>query len=353
MMNTPITIPIVATTVALATIAAGILSVRARATNALIVEPQAMSEPTQPAPLQLEGKIPLGHVSGRIDHMAIDLKRQRLFIAELGNNSVGVVDLFKRTIIQNIAGLREPQGVAYVPSTDVLYVANAGDGSIRFFRGSDYSPVGRIDLGEDADNIRVDATANRVLVGYGSGALAIIDPASQRKIGDVPLKAHPESFQLDTRTSHVFVNLPDAHSIAIIDRTARHQIASWPTSGLGANFPMALHEAHRHVLVAFRRPSRLGVYSMRDGSLIATTHICGDADDIFVDEKRQRAYVSCGHGFIDVLDTQNPAYPRVAHIPTASGAPTSLFIPALDLLVLAVRARAERQAAIWVFRPTP
>jgi YVTN family beta-propeller protein len=318
----------------------------------LLAGMEAMSQPTGPAPLRLEAKIPLGKVRGRIDHMAIDLERRHLFVAELGNNSVGVVDLAKRTVAHTITGLREPQGLAYLPAADILYVANAGDGSVRLFRGGDYSTIGRINLGEDADNIRVDAAANRVFVGYGSGALAVIDPTSQRKISDVPLKAHPESFQLDGSTSHVFVNLPDVHSIAVVDRTALHHIASWPTSGLAANFPMALHESRRHVLVAFRHPAKLGVFSMSDGSLVATTPVCGDADDIFVDEKRQRAYISCGEGFIDVVDTQNSAYPRTAHIPTVSGARTSLFVPALDLLLLAVRAHAGQQPAIWVFRPT-
>src|ERR1700761_8082410 len=69
-------------------------------------------------PLQLEAKIPLGDVRGRIDHMAVDLKRQRLFIAELGNDSVGVVDLANHALIRTIPGLSEPQGVGYEPSTD-------------------------------------------------------------------------------------------------------------------------------------------------------------------------------------------------------------------------------------------
>jgi YVTN family beta-propeller protein len=110
----------------------------------------------------LEVKIPLGKVRGRIDHMAIDLARQRLFVAELGNNSVGIVDLVTRKVIHTISGLRAPQGVGYLPEADILYVANADDGSVRLFRGSDYAAIGRINLGEDADNVRVDAAANRV-----------------------------------------------------------------------------------------------------------------------------------------------------------------------------------------------
>src|ERR1700686_871668 len=121
------------------------------------------------APLLLEGKIPLGAVRGRIDHMAIDLDRRRLFVAELGNDSVGVVDLDARKVVHRLGGLREPQGVAYLPSGDTLFVANGGDGSLRLFQGPDYAANGRIDLGDDADNVRLDQAANRVIVGYGSG----------------------------------------------------------------------------------------------------------------------------------------------------------------------------------------
>src|SRR5712691_11339942 len=158
---------------------------------------QASAQSTDPGPLQLETKILLGDVRGRIDHMAVDLKRQRLFVAELGNDSVGIVDLPNRKLISRIPGLKEPQGVGYEPSADMLYVANAGDGSVRLFEGGDYKSSGQIELGSDADNIRVDAAAGRVFVCYGSGALAIIDPSTRRKVADVALKAHPEGFQID------------------------------------------------------------------------------------------------------------------------------------------------------------
>src|SRR5215468_1241875 len=89
-------------------------------------------------PLQLEAKIPLGEVAGRIDHLAIDLSRQRLFVAELGNDSVAVVDLKAGKVKHVITGLKEPQGIGYVPSSDTVFVANAGDGTVRLFRGEDY-----------------------------------------------------------------------------------------------------------------------------------------------------------------------------------------------------------------------
>ena len=98
-------------------------------------------------PLALEAKIALGNVAGRIDHLAIDMPRQRLFVAELGNNSVGIVDLKERKLIRTLSGLKQPQGVGYHQPTDTLYVANAGDGSVRMFSGPNYSAAGQIDLG--------------------------------------------------------------------------------------------------------------------------------------------------------------------------------------------------------------
>src|SRR5229473_1695827 len=154
---------------------------------------QASAQSADTGPLQFETKIPLGDVRGRIDHMAVDLKRQRLFIAELGNDSVGIVDLASQKLLRTIPGMKEPQGVGYVPSTDTLYVANAGDGSVRLFEGSDFAARERIELGSDADNIRVDAAASRVFIGYGDGALAVIDPATRSKVGDVPVKGASRS----------------------------------------------------------------------------------------------------------------------------------------------------------------
>jgi len=189
-----------------------------------------LAQTTTSAPLMLDAKIPLGQVSGRIDHLAIDAKRQRLFVAELGNNSLGVVDLAAGKVLRRITGLSEPQGVAYVPFTDSILVANAGDGSVRVLRGEDLTRISRLELGNDADNVRVDAAHKRVLVGYGKGALAVIDPGSLSKTADIRLKAHPEGFQIDETGTEVFVNVPGAREIVVAD-LATGSTRSLPTQG--------------------------------------------------------------------------------------------------------------------------
>jgi YVTN family beta-propeller protein len=307
---------------------------------------------TDQLPLQLEARILLGNVRGRIDHMAVDLKRQRLFVAELGNDSVGVVDLATHTLVQTITGLNEPQGVGYEPSTDTLYVANARDGSVKLFEGVAYKAAGQIELGGDADNVRIDVKAGRVVVGYGSGGLAMVDPSTRSKVQNVLLKAHPESFQIDTDTGRIFVNLPDAHAVAVVDGKSGSTLAAWPMNK-GGNFAMAADRDRSRLLVAFRSPPELAAFSMADGKSIAKAETCGDVDDLFVDAKRERVYVSCGSGFVDVFETMGASYRHMARIPTSAGARTSLFVPEMDRLLVAVRAGPDGPAAIWMFKPMP
>jgi YVTN family beta-propeller protein len=311
------------------------------------------AQPAGPQPFSLETKIPLGDVRGRIDHMAIDPVRNRLFVAELGNDSVGVIDLAAGKVIYRIAQLKEPQGVAYEPSADALYVANAGDGSVRLFRGGDFREDGRIELGDDADNIRIDPDAKRVLVGYGNGVIAAIDAVQRRKIAEFAVPAHPEGFQFDRSSNRIFVNVPKVGAIIVLNGQTGEQIAAWPLKGIGGNFPMALDETAQRVLVAFRAPAKLGVFSTTDGQNVGNFELCGDADDVFVDAKRRRAYVSCGQGFFDVFGIHDATYRRLARVPTVPGARTAFFEPSTDRLFLAVRATSAEPAAVWVFRAGP
>jgi len=304
-------------------------------------------------PLVLEQTIALAHARGRIDHMAVDLRRHRLFVAELGNNSVDTVDLGSGALLHRLESLKSPEGVAYVPGVDVIAVANAGDGSVRFFGGGDFAPLGSLNLGDDADNIRVDPGNGHIVVGYGAGGLAIIDPATRRRLRDIQLPGHPESFQIDPGSNRAYVNIPDAGQIAVVDLAAGRQIASWTVSGLAQNFPMALGDSGAMIAIVFRSPPRLVFLESRTGAVTGSYSTCADADDVFVDARQQRVYVSCGAGAVDVFSRDAAGSRHIARIQTSSGARTSLFVPELDELCVAERASPLGDAAIAVFRPRP
>jgi DNA-binding beta-propeller fold protein YncE len=305
-------------------------------------------------PLVLETTIPLPNVSGRIDHLAVDLVRKRLLVAEVGNNTLDAIDLATQKPVHRIAGLDEPQGVVYLPGPDLIAIGNGGDGAVRFYNGADFSPRGVVSLGDDADNVRVDPRNGHVIVGYGSGGLAVIDPLKPAKIADIPLTGHPESFRLSLSTGRIFVNVARAGRITSVDLESGKPVANWTPRGLTANFPMSLDESGHAVIVVFRSPAKLALFDMTSGAMIISANTCGDSDDVFFDEKRQRIYVICGAGFIDVFQREPAQLTRLMRLATTSGARTSLFVPELDRLFLAVRAGLiGSNASIQVYRPNP
>lgn len=295
----------------------------------------AVAQDAPKSPLALEASIPLPDAGGRIDHMAYDSARERVFVAELGNGSVDVVDLHARKVVHRFTNLDEPQGAAFAAQADVVAIASGGDGAVRLYAGSDYALRATIRLGDDADNARADPRNDHIVVGYGEGALAIIDPRTSTKIGDIALPAHPEAFQLVG--NRAFVNIPDAREIDVVDLDGGKIVARWPTAPLESNFPMALDDRGR-VAVAFRSPATLGLFDPADGRRIASIGTCGDADDVYFDAKRQRFYVSCGEGAIDIVAVSATGLREVGRQPTSWGARTSLFLPELNRLLVAERA---------------
>ena len=301
----------------------------------------------QEAPLELVQTIPMPKVDGRIDHLAHDARTGRLSVAALGNNTVEVIDLAQGKVIHQIDGLHEPQGILALDGR--IVVASGGDGSCRFYDGSTFKLDKSVDCKDDADNVRYDAEAKRVYVGAGNGALAVIDPEKGARIAEIPLDAHPESFQLESKGRRIFVNVPKAGNIAVVDREARAVMAKWKVSA-GGNFPMALDEPGGRLFVGCRQPAKLLSLDTRTGRELAAVECSGDTDDIFFDASSKRVYVSCGEGFLDVFDASDAAPKRIAKVATAAGARTCLFVADLGKIFLAVPRRGNQQAEIRVFK---
>jgi DNA-binding beta-propeller fold protein YncE len=301
-------------------------------------------------PLRLVQTIPLTKVEGRIDHMGVDVKGQRLFVAALGNNTLEVVDLAQGKQIRSVAGLREPQGVAYVPEFDQVVVANGEDGTVRTFDAKSFATVSTVMFGDDADNVRYDSAGGRLVVGYGAGALGFIDAKTHGVVGTVKLAAHPESFQLEKSRPRIYVNVPTANQIAVVDSRKQSVMTTWPVGDYRSNFPMALDEAHHRLFVGARNPAKLVVFDTESGKRVTALDISGDTDDLFFDQESKRIYVSAGAGNIDAINQIDADhYEHTGKIATASGARTSLYVPDLHRLYLAVPHRGAQETSIRVY----
>ena len=326
-------------------------------------------------------------VEGRLDHLAMDMRSHRLFVAALENHSVEVIDLATRRRVHQITGISEPQGLVFIPEKNRLLVCSRGDGTCRSFDGSSYTEGPWIDLGRNADNVRFDPDTKLVFVGSGgepgTGMLSAIDlaallPVAQggqpapphspadflldrpRQAGpkmEIQLPSHPESFQLDRPGGRVFVNVPDEHEIAVLDVTTNGLVAgmTWPVTVGEKNFPMALDATSGRLFVACRKPARLAAYNTRAGKLLSKAPCVGDADDLFYDGRLRRVYVIGGEGFVDAfqLSAQGNKLMSLAHVPTAFRARTGLFLADLQMLAVAAPHTTNGPAAVLLLQAKP
>jgi YVTN family beta-propeller protein len=305
-------------------------------------------------PLRFVGTIPLAGVEGRIDHMAVDPDGQRLFIAALGNNTLEVVDVATHKVVHSIGGLHEPQGAAFLKDHSLLAVANGEDGTCKFFDAKSFQLIDTINFQSDADNVRYDQANQRLYVGFGNGAIGVIDVNGRKRLADIKLSGHPESFQLERNGTRMFANIPTARQIAVIDRKQSAVVATWPIEKAQANFPMALDETNHRLFVGCRNPAEVLVYDTESGKIATRFVTVGDTDDLFYDQRTKRLYVSGGEGFIFAYQEQDgDRYSQLGKIPTVSGARTSLFVPELSRLYLAVPHRGSQAAELRVYEVVP
>jgi DNA-binding beta-propeller fold protein YncE len=316
---------------------------------ALICAPQA-ARSAPDALLELVRTIPLQKVSGRIDHFSVDLAGQRLFVAALGNDSLEVIDLKAGSRLRSVQGFGEPQGVAYVAQFNRIYVASGSANRVDILDGTSLGPIRRIDGLEDADNVRYDPKARQIYVGHGGGALRVLDARTGDSLGDIRLAGHPESFQLEQTGKRIFVNVPAARHVAVVDRARRAVTGTWEIRGATANFPMALDESGRRLFIGTRNPPELVVYDTGTGRRVAALPIGGDTDDIFFDAARKRIYAVCGEGLVSVVRQQDPdRYVLLGAFRTAPRARTGLFVAEHERLYVAVPAGRASSAEVRVY----
>jgi DNA-binding beta-propeller fold protein YncE len=335
-------------TAVLTGLAAGVLPM----INCAFAQNAKPPKPPKPhAPLVLTARIPLPGVVGRMDHFTVDPKHNRVIVCGLGSDTVEVVGMFGQRQIQSIKGQDGPQGLVYIPEFDELVVAN-DNGKVNIYKGDSYELLKTLDFEDGADNVRYDAGAKRVYVGYGEGAIGMIDPKTNSRLeGDFKLEEHPESFQLEANGPRIFVNLPVASAVGVIDRSTG-KTTKWEYSGAKTNFAMQLDESNHRLFVNFRQPSQVVVFDTDSGKVVATMPSVVDVDDMYYDAPRKRLYVVGGEGLIQVVQQSDPNhYQEVTRIRTYVGGRTSSWFASRPRtgLIVAIPANSVQAAELWLY----
>lgn len=302
--------------------------------------------------LELTQTITFPKVQGAFNHMSVDAVHQRLFAAAPDNQTVEVVDLKSGKRLRSLEGER-PAAVRYAPEFNQLYVSS---GQILYiYDGGTLGLIKSVDLGSRLDELQYDARANELYVGCmtsGKTAIAVISIPEGNLLGKVPLPGSPQGMVVEEGGVRLFANVPSKRQVAVADRQARRLLSRWPVRRVKENTPIGLDEAHHRLFLGAREPPRLVVLDTLSGKTVAEVPIDGFADDLSWDPARRRIYISCGAGFIDVIQQQDADHYRpLDRVSTSDGAATSTFSGQLNSLYVGVPRRGDEPAEIRVFKP--
>jgi len=321
---------------------------------ALLVCDTGVSRAAEPA-LVLVQTIELKGKPGKLDHLIVDSKGERLFLANKVNNTVEVVDLKAGKLLKQLKGQAGAQGLAYAADLERLYVGLGTGGFCNIFDGKDYKLLKTVKFMDDADNVRYNPRTHTVYVAHAEKALGVIDGETFEQKPDITLPGSAESFQLESGRPRLYLNIPSPSQVVVIDTDKNEVVNRYPLKLAGANFPLALDEANHRLFIGCRKKPTVVVMDSETGAEITSVDIPADTDDVFFDAKRKRIYASCGEGFIAVIKQSDADHYELAEkLPTVKDARTSYLDPETGRLYLAVpRQPGKAGPEIQVYEPKP
>ncbi len=326
--------------------------------------PYANSKAQDHEPLRLVQTIPMPNVKGRIDHMDVDVKGKRLFVAGLENGSMEVVDLGSGKWSKTIPGFKKIQGIAYIPSLNKVFVASGDDGMLRVFRGDTLELLESIKLDIGPNRVTYDPHTKVLYVGYGGkdagkdyGEVGIIDAKTNKKLADIKVESHPAELLLDKSGKTLYVFVSSASKVQRVDTRKREVVSTWPVSSQ-RNGDGALDEKTHKLFIGTRTPPQMVAMDSNSGKEVANLPTVEGMDGVYFNAAQKRVYVSGGRdndvGYIFIYQQQDADhYEQIGKIATRSGAGTSFWSPELNRFYVAAPASGSEDAAILVFEPQP
>jgi DNA-binding beta-propeller fold protein YncE len=309
-------------------------------------------------PLERVATIALKGPVGGLDHLALDARRGRLFVANTVNGSLDIVDLKAHRLLKQVPGQGRIRGVAYSPEADRIFVGNGERGVCNTFDGESYELLKSVPLGVDADNVRYNPRTRRIYVVHADNELSVIDAADSSVRSPIAMPKSLGAFQLEATRPRMYINAKADGVVVAVDSNNDRIIDRFPVAPAGTNAAVAIDEPNRLLFVGCRCNPSVVVMNSDTGKIIDRVPIPGDVDDIYFDARRGRIYASCGEGAIAVIrQIAADHYAALPTIPTVEGARTSIFDADGGHLYLAVPRRASRpdqeNPEVWVYQVRP
>lgn len=305
-------------------------------------------------PLKLIRRTPMPGFTGDFDHFGADVKGNRLFLAAEEHKTVEVFDLRTGERIHSIEGFGQPLMMVYLPESNHLVVTDGGDGAVHLVDCKKYKIIGTIKLGQGVDHGVLNPVNNYYYVESGGGpsspthVLSIIDTKSFKHVGDVeglPGNSN-EGMVIDRAGKKLYVNLTGTDEVGVVDLDKGQLVAKWPLPDAHVAHAVVLDEPNHRLFIATRRPARFIVFDIDTGKAVTSLPCVGVNSDMSFDVSSKRIYVT-GSETASVFEQRDADhYEHIADVPTAYRAKSSILVPDLKRLYVAVSGKGKPDAKL-------
>lgn len=314
-------------------------------------------------PLKLVATTPLPGFSGDFDHFALDLKGKRLFLTAEDHKTVDVFDLEGKHL-HSITGFGQPHAALFLPESNELIVTDGDDdfGKVELVSGEDYRILDTMKLPNGVDSAVFDPTSQYYYVASGgeesakTHVVSIIDTKTFKQVGEITLPGNEsEAMAIDKEGKKMYVSLRATNEVGVVDLQTRKVVARWPIPGASTANSLVLDEANHRVFIATRKPPKFFVFDTDTGKVVTSLPCAPLHDDMWFDASRKRIYVT-GSETTTVFEQKDADhYAHLADVPTGFRAKTSILVPELNRMYIAVsgKGKADAKLALQVYELQP
>jgi YVTN family beta-propeller protein len=218
-----------------------------------------------------------------------------VLVSNRKSGNITVIDRYAATVVDVIKTGNNPQGMAYSPITQELYLAISDDDIIAVIDINTLQVVQNIPLkfGDVPTRLHLSQENDMLyVVNRGSNSLACIDIRSHQEVDRASLGTSPEAITGDDRTGNVYVSNGLSNNVSIYQPFDREITLTFSVDG--APGEIWVDARTNSLFLAYPHQRTLTAVDSRTGTRLSNINLCAPATGLAYNRVARQLLVSQG-----------------------------------------------------------
>ena len=313
-----------------------------------------------PSACAKQSSLPLEHVSdivlpgpaARFDYLSFEVSRRRLFVANMGADRVLAIDV-ETGKVHTISDMPDVHGVLAVPSVGRVYATVTARNQLVAIDIDTFKPITSAPTGRYPDGIAFVPHPQTLYVSDKLGhSDTVIAGPTHRRIDTIDLGGEVGNTQYDPVSRHVFVNVGSSGELVEIDPDTHKVITRHRLEGARGNHGLYIESDQHLAFIACEDNDRLIVFDLDTGKQTGTFPVGAGPDVLAFDPALHLLYVASESGVVSMFREQDKQLVKIGEDRLAPAAHSVAVNPLTHEVYFPLRDVGGRPV-LRVMRPLP